>query len=158
MNSKFFIIPKYYFFVSASSEGISKLNSFDNALISAGVGNYNLVKVSSILPPHCKETSVYDFSIGTILPIAYTSLSSDAQGELISSAISVGIPSETNKPGIIMEYSGYASLEKVKEMVEKMTYQALSIRNCKIKKIKIEGKSHIVDKIATTFAGVVLWS
>jgi len=152
------MIPKYYFFVSASSEGISKLNSFDNALLSAGIGNYNLVKVSSILPPCCKETSIYDFPVGIILPIVYNSLSSDVQGELISSAISVGIPHEVNKPGVIIKHSDYASLEKVKEIVESMTHQALSNRNCKIKKIKIKGKSHVVEKVATTFAGIVLWS
>src|SRR5688500_13102541 len=33
------------------SEGGTTLNAFDNALLVAGIGNINLIKVSSILPP-----------------------------------------------------------------------------------------------------------
>ncbi len=35
---------------SGSAEGTTPLNAFDNALLAAGIGNINLVKVSSILP------------------------------------------------------------------------------------------------------------
>ena len=34
-----------------AAEGGSLLNAFDNALLVAGIGNVNLVKVSSIVPP-----------------------------------------------------------------------------------------------------------
>src|SRR5262249_17098555 len=37
---------------SGSAEGTTELNAFDNALLAAGIGNINLVKVSSILPPN----------------------------------------------------------------------------------------------------------
>ena len=33
------------------AEGGTPLNAFDNALLAAGIGNINLIKVSSILPP-----------------------------------------------------------------------------------------------------------
>ena len=33
------------------AEGGTPLNAFDNALLAAGIGNINLVKVSSIIPP-----------------------------------------------------------------------------------------------------------
>ena len=32
------------------AEGGTTLNAFDNALLAAGIGNINLIKVSSILP------------------------------------------------------------------------------------------------------------
>ena len=36
--------------VSADAEGGTKLNAFDNALLKAGIGNANLVKLSSVVP------------------------------------------------------------------------------------------------------------
>src|SRR3972149_6712404 len=37
---------------AGSAEGATPLNAFDNALLAAGIGNINLIKVSSIVPPH----------------------------------------------------------------------------------------------------------
>ena len=36
------------------AEGGTTLNAFDNALLAAGIGNINLIKVSSILPPRSR--------------------------------------------------------------------------------------------------------
>lgn len=35
---------------SGHAEGITELNAFDNALLNAGIGNLNLIKLSSIVP------------------------------------------------------------------------------------------------------------
>ena len=43
--------PTTHTFVSGASEGYTPLNAFDGALLAAGVGNTNLVKMSSIVPP-----------------------------------------------------------------------------------------------------------
>lgn len=39
---------EFYYIGSGTGVGTEKLNSFDNALMSAGVGNYNLVKVRDL--------------------------------------------------------------------------------------------------------------
>ena len=39
---------------SGKSEGPTKLNAFDNALLDAGIGNVNLIPVSSIIPASAK--------------------------------------------------------------------------------------------------------
>ena len=52
---------------SGKAEGPSKLNAFDNALLDAGIGDVNLIKVSSILP---KNT----LSIKTITPRVFLCL------------------------------------------------------------------------------------
>lgn len=62
-----------YTLVSGVGSGNTELNAFDNALYNAGVGNYNLIKVSSILPPISKEEIVVGGVAGGILPIAYGS-------------------------------------------------------------------------------------
>jgi arginine decarboxylase len=44
-------VPSKFDLVVGSGEGATPLNSFDAALLDAGIGNLNLVRVSSILPP-----------------------------------------------------------------------------------------------------------
>ena len=57
------------------------LVAFDKALLNAGVGNYNLVKLSSILPAKAVwcDTRILrkDVPDGSLLPTAYATISSD---------------------------------------------------------------------------------
>lgn len=39
------------YLVAGKAEGSTPLNAFDNALLDAGIGDVNLIKVSSIVPP-----------------------------------------------------------------------------------------------------------
>jgi hypothetical protein len=48
--------PKKFFITAAHAEGHSKLTAFDNALLKARIGNVNLLRVSSILPPQAEYT------------------------------------------------------------------------------------------------------
>ena len=43
--------PCKFTLVAGNGEGGTPLNAFDAALIEAGIGNLNLLRVSSILPP-----------------------------------------------------------------------------------------------------------
>ncbi|HCI69580.1 MAG TPA: pyruvoyl-dependent arginine decarboxylase, partial [Balneola sp.] len=49
--------PNVYCLVSGAAEGNTRLNAFDNALLEAGVGDTNLMRMSSICPPGAKEVS-----------------------------------------------------------------------------------------------------
>lgn len=46
---------EHYTLVSGLGYGDTALNALDNALCCAGVGDYNLIKVSSIWPPMSNE-------------------------------------------------------------------------------------------------------
>ena len=50
-------VPRYVFFTKGVGIHKDKLNSFELALRAAGIAPYNLVKVSSILPPRCRIIS-----------------------------------------------------------------------------------------------------
>lgn len=51
-------IPKKIFFVKGTGfSRNSELRSFEEALRDAGIERFNIVKVSSIIPPFCKEIS-----------------------------------------------------------------------------------------------------
>ncbi|MGD0229077.1 MAG: arginine decarboxylase, pyruvoyl-dependent [Syntrophorhabdales bacterium] len=151
--------PTKFFLVSGSSEGFSLLNAFDGALLASGVGDTNLVKMSSILPPECKEIKPPPVPMpqGALVPVAYASLCSDVPGEVISAAVAIGIPQDSKRAGLIMEYSARAEegvvVERVKEMVEK----GMELRNRPIKAILPISATHRVVGIGAVFAGVVLW-
>jgi arginine decarboxylase len=42
---------KLFFLVSGVGYGSTELTSFDAALLDAGIGDFNLVRMSSIMPP-----------------------------------------------------------------------------------------------------------
>jgi arginine decarboxylase len=92
-------IPTKFSLVVGHGEGDKKLTAFDAALLDAGIGNMNLLRVSSVLPPGCIFEGVFQLPAGSLLPIAYGSLTSDVPGEIISAAIGVGIPEDPSSFG-----------------------------------------------------------
>lgn len=151
--------PTKFFLVQGSSEGFSLLNAFDGALLASGVGDTNLVRMSSILPPHCEEVKPAPVPLpqGALVPVAYASLYCDVPGEIISAAVAIGIPKDVNRAGLIMEYSARAEEKAVVEQVKKMVEKGMETRNREIKEIMSISATHKVVDIGAVFAGVVLW-
>jgi len=148
-------LPRKYFVTAASAEGNTELTAFDSALLKARVGNTNLLRVSSILPPGC----VYDPELvipeGSLLPIAYGEMVCDEAGTKISAAVAVGIKKDSF--GVIMEFSGKCSKEEAEKQAISMVKEAFSIRNLDLEEIKIASTEHVVEKIGCAFAAVPLW-
>ncbi|MDD3845347.1 MAG: arginine decarboxylase, pyruvoyl-dependent [Syntrophorhabdaceae bacterium] len=151
--------PAKFFLVSGSSNGFSLLNAFDGALLASGVGDTNLVRMSSILPPRCEEMKPRPAALpqGALVPVAYASLTSDVPGEVISAAVAIGIPEDPNLAGLIMEYSARAEERVVVEQVKKMAEKGMEVRKRPIKEIMAISATHKVVAIGAVFAGVVLW-
>ncbi len=150
-------IPKTYFLVSGSSEGHTPLNAFDGALLNAGIGNTNLVKISSIIPPHSTEIQPITFPQGAIVPTAYASISSETPGEIISAAVAVALPRDDDQPGLIMEYSGRGNREVIELTAKNMAFEGMKMRQQETKEIKSISTEYKVKKIGAAFAAVVLW-
>ncbi len=151
--------PTRFFLVKGSSEGFSLLNAFDGALLASGVGDTNLVRMSSILPPGCEELNPPPVPMpqGALVPVAYASLCSDVPGEVISSAVAIGIPKDATRAGLIMEYSARAEESIVVEQVRKMVEKGMEMRKREIKEIMAISATYKVVTIGAAFAGVVLW-
>lgn len=148
-------LPKKYFVTAAASEGETTLNAFDGALLKARVGNTNLLRVSSILPPSCEFDPDLTIPPGSLLPIAYGSITSTVPGEIISAAVGVGINGDSF--GVIMEFSGRCTKEKAEEEIKKMLEEAFTMRGIKLQEVKIAAVEHEVKKIGCAFAAVPLW-
>jgi len=106
------------------SEGRTRLNAFDKSLLKAGVGDTNLMRMSSILPPAAEEVSVDDLVLpkGGLIPLAYATIDGTTPGRIISASIAVGIPQDDSEPGVIMEFEDHAPLSYVDEIVEQMVW------------------------------------
>lgn len=144
--------------VTGYGVGHTALNAFDNALQNSGVGNYNLVKVSSILPPQCKESTIIEVPHGSLLPVAYSSIESSNIGEEIVAAIGIGIPSDPNNIGVIMEYSSRGTAVNAESIVKQMVEEAMNNRNIQIADVLVRSCRHIIaNKYECAFAAVALW-
>jgi len=151
--------PTKFYLVSGSSDGFTLLNAFDGALLASGVGDTNLVKMSSILPPGCQKMNPRPVQLpqGALVPVAYASLCSDVPGDVISSAVAIGIPKDENRAGLIMEYSARAEQSIVENQVRKMVEKGMEMRNRAVKEIMSISATYKVTDIGAVFAGVVLW-
>lgn len=149
--------PTHYFLVSGASEGFTPLNAFDGALLRAGIGDTNLVKVSSIVPPHCQLIPPVPLPPGSLVPTAYASITSDIPGEIIASAVAVALPEKPDDPGLIMEYSGRGTKVEIEETVRQMAIEGMKLRGRVIKDLNSIAIEHRVQKVGVTLAAVVLW-
>lgn len=138
---------------SGRAEGPTKLNTFDNALLNAGIGDVNLIKVSSILPKDAEIVPVPKLTPGDMINSVLSYISSDNEGDVISAFVAVAIADEF---GCVVENTGInRDPDDVKSEAEEMARYMIDVRNMKLKEIIIEGKSHIVKKQGAVVAAVV---
>jgi len=147
--------PTRYFLTAGCAEGKSHLNAFDNALLNAGIGNINLIRISSILPPNVRYDPHIVLPRGSLVPTAYGYIISDVPGELIAAAVGVAIAEDGF--GVIMEFAGKCSLEAAREAVDAMLEEAFARRGLVALEKKIEACAHKVVKIGCCLAAVPLW-
>src|SRR5690625_1211138 len=94
--------PKKFTLVAGAAEGPTSLNAFVYALLVAGIGKLNLVRVSSILPPGAQFVEKLDIAPGSLTPTAYGAISSEVAGETMAAAVGIGFSEDTF--GVIMEW------------------------------------------------------
>lgn len=152
-----FTQPSHYFLCAGQSGGFAPLNAFDHALLAAGVGDTNLVRMSSILPPSCQRVQPFKLPYGALVPVAYAEMSSSQPGQIIAAAVAVAIPIDPKLPGLIMEHHALASLAEVEAQVREMAIRGMQHRNREIADVLSIGAEHVVDLHGAAFAGIVLW-
>lgn len=76
---------------SGTGTGTTLLSSFDNALVNCGVANYNLIPLSSIIPPHTEIVEqkfvTPESEWGHKLYVVKAEMRSDVAGESIGAGI-----------------------------------------------------------------------
>ena len=143
---------RYYLGAGASSADMW-LNAFDRALMDAGCANYNLIRVSSILPGNAKLVDSIHSPEGSLLPTAYAVITASPNeniGVRLSAAIAVGIPEDKSKAGVIMEYSDYCDESIAKDKAVSMLRVAMEDRDIQLYDIKIASASKIHEGLNYT--------
>ena len=125
------LVPKYLFFVNGVGYHKSKLGSFEQALRDAGIAKFNLVKVSSILPPYCKEVTQEDgfaqLRPGQILFAVISRASSNEYNRLIASSIGVAKPADKRAYGYLSEHHAFGTKpENVGDFSEDLAAELLA--------------------------------
>ena len=104
-------VPRKAFFVTGLGSHKQRLASFEAALRDAGIAPYNLVYVSSILPPNCqvveKEEGLAELGFGQIVYCVMAKSETREPSRLIASAIGVAVPQESNRYGYISEHHAF---------------------------------------------------
>lgn len=149
--------PDLFALASGDAEGFMPLNAFDGALLRAGVGNTNLVRMSSIIPPRCRRLAAIELPPGALVPVAYASESSERPGELIAAAVAAALPEDPRLPGLIMEHHGSGPAREIEATVRRMAEEGFRTRGWRIRELVSIAAEHRVVHAGCAFACVVLW-
>jgi arginine decarboxylase len=147
--------PDLLWVTGGASEGSTPLNAFDNALLAAGIGDLNLIKVSSIVPAGAKLADApLAIEPGSLVPAVYSVVHSDTAGETICAAVGIGIGKDSH--GMIFEH--HASAPEVAErVVSGMVEEGFSRRGLPLERLIVRVADHRVERVGCAVAAVVLW-
>lgn len=128
------MIPKEFFITSGKAiSPVSELNAFDLALKKAGIGQCNLVPVSSILPPKCKHRKWRKIPAGSITHAVIARMDG-GEGTTIGAGIAWAWESE-RKYGLVAEAHGYMDTRALKETLQWKIKEMAKIRGIKMARI-----------------------
>ncbi len=131
-------LPRYFFVTSGVGfSSVSSLNAFDEALIKAGIGQCNLVPVSSIIPGNAVEVDYVEITPGSIV-FTVMSRIDGRDGEEISAGLAwgFGVRSDGVRYGLVVEAYGKVSGNEVKSMLRDRIEATAKARNMKLEYVK----------------------
>jgi arginine decarboxylase len=138
-------LPKKFFLTSGcATSSTSPLNAFDAALIKAGIGQCNLVSVSSILPPDAEKMESFEITPGTITFCVLARMDGDP-GETIGAGIgwAWGITADERKYGIVAEAHGYKDREAIDRELKWKLQEMAKLRQMRL--IHVETKPECLE-------------
>lgn len=139
--------------VTGKDEGPAKLNAFDNALSKAGIGDVNLIKVSSMLAGNAEICKLPKLKAGAMVNCVLSEVTSDNPGDVITAVVAVAIG---EKLGCVVETTGInKNTGDLIDESEKMVKYMMNKRHCEIKDLKVEYSTTTVENIASVVSSVV---
>ena len=110
------LVPKAIFFTHGVGNHKDRLSSFELALRDAGIEKANLVTVSSIFPPHCKEISRKEgerlIKPGQIVHCVMARQDTNEPNRLIAASIGLARPADPGSYGYLSEHHSYGETAK----------------------------------------------
>jgi arginine decarboxylase len=128
------MIPREFFVTGGKAiTPVSQLNAFDRALNSAGISQCNLVQVSSILPPGCKEGTLKEIPTGSIIPAVMAKMDG-TEGTTISAGIAWAWE-KNRKYGLVAEAHGQMDQKSMRLTLEWKLKEMAKTRGIEISKM-----------------------
>jgi arginine decarboxylase len=124
-------VAKKIFLTKGVGKHRERLSSFELALRSAGIAACNVVRVSSIFPPHCKLISRSE-GLKLLKPgqVTFCVLSENSTREphrLIASSIGLALPADKSMYGYLSEHHSFGETEEVAgEYAEELAAEMLA--------------------------------
>ncbi len=110
------LVPKAIFFTHGVGNHKDRLSSFELALRDAGIEKANLVTVSSIFPPRCKEISRKEgerlIKPGQIVHCVMARQDTNESNRLIAASIGLARPADPGSYGYLSEHHSYGETAK----------------------------------------------
>src|SRR6056297_1902687 len=118
-------VPKKIFFTKGVGIAKSEQISYIRALTDAKLAKYNLIQVSSIVPPNCKKITpkegLQNLQPGQTLYVVLARISSNIPNQQIAASIGVAKPYHPKIHGYLAEYENInQSSEEVAKFSEDM--------------------------------------
>jgi arginine decarboxylase len=111
------MVPTKVFLTKGVGIHKDKLASFELALRDAGIEKCNLVFVSSILAPNCRmiprETGLTFLKAGQITFCVFSRNETNEANRLISAAIGVAVPKESEQYGYLSEHHAFGEKAEI---------------------------------------------
>lgn len=148
--------PTQFTLVAGAAEGQTELTAFDGAILAAGIGNLNLVRVTSILPPGCEYQERLAIPPGSLVPTAYGWIASHTPGERIAAAVAAG--QGRSGYGVIVEHAARGTREDLEAIVRRMVEEAFARRGLELVTVRVAAAEHVVEHLGAVVAAVPLWS
>lgn len=125
------MVPKRIFLTKGNGKHKERLTSFELGLRDAGIAAQNLVRVSSIFPPHCKLISRNEglkfLSPGEVVFAVVAENSTREPHRLIASSIGLAIPADRSTYGYLSEHHSFGEPDNVAgEYAEELAAEMLA--------------------------------
>lgn len=119
--------------MSGTGSGSHQLTAFDAALGNAGISDFNLIKVTSIIPPGIKVCSLAPGACvrgnGLMVPTIYEYASTAVEGQTVAAAIGIGLARDLGQPGLGFTHSGPMDAKAATEIVTDMVREGMAARD-----------------------------
>jgi len=124
-------VAKKIFLTKGAGKHRERLSSFELALRSAGIASCNLVRVSSIFPPHCKLISRTEglklLEPGQVTFVVLSENSTREPHRLIAASIGLALPADKSMYGYLSEHHSFGEAEdRAGEYAEELAAEMLA--------------------------------
>jgi arginine decarboxylase len=111
------VVPHCVFLTNGIGVHKEKLESFEMALRDAQLAQYNLVPVSSIIPPHCKIVSrkkgIEMLSPGAITFVVMAKSETNEPNRLIAASVGMAVPADRRTYGYLSEHHAFGETDEM---------------------------------------------